>query len=103
EPQVNAKEADMQRALEESMKSMYDVPWGLLPPVVIREPEPEKYQPLPEAGPDPDAQVEGQARTDHGAQDEGQAGSNPDDQFEGQARPDPGNAGAGEQPMPSLV
>nr|GEX93023.1 histone deacetylase 14 [Tanacetum cinerariifolium] len=36
EPQVDA---DMQRALEESLKSMYDVPQGPLPPVVIREPE----------------------------------------------------------------
>nr|GEY70508.1 retrovirus-related Pol polyprotein from transposon TNT 1-94 [Tanacetum cinerariifolium] len=45
EPQVDA---DMQRALEESLKSMYDVPRGPLPPVVIREPKSEKYQPLPE-------------------------------------------------------
>nr|GEY76301.1 hypothetical protein [Tanacetum cinerariifolium] len=36
------------RALEERLKSMYDVPWGALPPVVIREPESGKYQPLPE-------------------------------------------------------
>nr|GEY11762.1 monodehydroascorbate reductase [Tanacetum cinerariifolium] len=48
EPQVDAEEADMQRALEESLKSMYDVPRGPLPPVVIREPEFGKYQPLPE-------------------------------------------------------
>nr|GEY98065.1 hypothetical protein [Tanacetum cinerariifolium] len=48
EPQVGDEVADMQRALEESMKSMYDVPRGPLPPVVIREPEFEKYQPLPE-------------------------------------------------------
>nr|GEX91696.1 E-beta-farnesene synthase [Tanacetum cinerariifolium] len=41
EPQVNA---DMQRAFEESLKSMYDVPRGSLPPVVIREPEFGKYQ-----------------------------------------------------------
>nr|GEY93896.1 histone deacetylase 14 [Tanacetum cinerariifolium] len=34
------------RALEESLKSMYDVPRGPLPPVVIREPEFGKYQPL---------------------------------------------------------
>nr|GEV30432.1 retrovirus-related Pol polyprotein from transposon TNT 1-94 [Tanacetum cinerariifolium] len=75
------------RALEESMKSMYDVPRGPLLPVVIREPEFGKYQPLPEvpgkgkakAGPDPYAQ------------DKGQAGSNPDEQAEGQARPDPSN------------
>nr|GFD28059.1 hypothetical protein [Tanacetum cinerariifolium] len=45
EPHVDA---DMHRALEESLKSMYDVPWGPLPPVVIRKPESRKYQPLPE-------------------------------------------------------
>nr|GFB76336.1 hypothetical protein [Tanacetum cinerariifolium] len=48
EPQADAEEADMQRALEESWKSMHDVPRGPLLPVVIREPEPGKYQPLPE-------------------------------------------------------
>nr|GEU46665.1 histone deacetylase 14 [Tanacetum cinerariifolium] len=37
-----------EKALEEGLKSMYDVPRGLLPPVVIREPESGKYQPLPE-------------------------------------------------------
>nr|GFC49745.1 hypothetical protein [Tanacetum cinerariifolium] len=36
------------RALKESLKSMHDVPRGPLPLVVIREPVPEKYQPLPE-------------------------------------------------------
>nr|GFA58084.1 hypothetical protein [Tanacetum cinerariifolium] len=35
-------------ALEESMKSMYDVPRGPLPLVVTKEPESGKYQPLPE-------------------------------------------------------
>nr|GEX27085.1 hypothetical protein [Tanacetum cinerariifolium] len=48
EPRVDDEEADVQRALEESLKSISDVPWGLLPPVVIREPESGKYQPLPE-------------------------------------------------------
>nr|GFA12081.1 E-beta-farnesene synthase [Tanacetum cinerariifolium] len=48
EPRVDDVEADVQRALEESLKSMYDVPWGPFPPVVIREPESKKYQPLPE-------------------------------------------------------
>nr|GEX51453.1 hypothetical protein [Tanacetum cinerariifolium] len=42
EPRADDEEADVQMALEESMKSMYDVPWGPLPPVVIREPEPKK-------------------------------------------------------------
>nr|GFA20116.1 E-beta-farnesene synthase [Tanacetum cinerariifolium] len=39
---------DYQKALEESMKAAYALPRGPLPPVVIREPESEKYQPLPE-------------------------------------------------------
>nr|GEV77308.1 hypothetical protein [Tanacetum cinerariifolium] len=48
EPLVAAEDADLQKALEESMKSMYVAPQGPLPPVVIREPESGKYQPLPE-------------------------------------------------------
>nr|GEZ48009.1 hypothetical protein [Tanacetum cinerariifolium] len=48
EPQVAAADADLQKALEESMKTAYAPPKGLLPPVVIREPESGKYQPLPE-------------------------------------------------------
>nr|GEU67137.1 hypothetical protein [Tanacetum cinerariifolium] len=39
EPRVDDEEADVQRALEESLKSIYDAPWCSLPPVVIREPE----------------------------------------------------------------
>nr|GEZ57748.1 histone deacetylase 14 [Tanacetum cinerariifolium] len=48
ELRVDDEEADVQRALEESLKSMYDVPRSPLPPVVIREHESGKYQPLPE-------------------------------------------------------
>nr|GEX40314.1 uncharacterized mitochondrial protein AtMg00810-like [Tanacetum cinerariifolium] len=48
EPGFNDEEADVQRALEESLKSIYDAPQGLLPPVVIRKPESGIYQPLPE-------------------------------------------------------
>nr|GFA82404.1 histone deacetylase 14 [Tanacetum cinerariifolium] len=48
EPQVATEDADMQKVLEESLKSMYDVPRGPLPPVVIWEHESGKYQPLPE-------------------------------------------------------
>nr|GEU84515.1 hypothetical protein [Tanacetum cinerariifolium] len=47
------KKMHSEKALEESMKSMYDMPQGTLPPVVIREPESGKYQPLlevPEKG-----------------------------------------------------
>nr|GEW99731.1 hypothetical protein [Tanacetum cinerariifolium] len=48
ELQVPAEDTDLQKALDESMKSMYAAPRGLLLPVVIREPESGKYQPLPE-------------------------------------------------------
>nr|GEW94483.1 hypothetical protein [Tanacetum cinerariifolium] len=49
EPQVAAEDAELQKVLEESMKTAYVVaPRGPLPPVVIREPESGKYQPLPE-------------------------------------------------------
>nr|GFA99010.1 hypothetical protein [Tanacetum cinerariifolium] len=44
EPRFDDEEADVQRALEESLKSVYDAPRGLLPPVVIREPDSEKFQ-----------------------------------------------------------
>nr|GEU56909.1 retrovirus-related Pol polyprotein from transposon TNT 1-94 [Tanacetum cinerariifolium] len=42
------EEADMQRAVEESLKSVHDAHRGPLPPVVIREPDSRKFQPLPE-------------------------------------------------------
>nr|GEZ63131.1 hypothetical protein [Tanacetum cinerariifolium] len=48
EPRVDDEEADVQMALEESLKSIYDAARGPLPPVVIREPESGKYQLLPE-------------------------------------------------------
>nr|GEW57432.1 hypothetical protein [Tanacetum cinerariifolium] len=47
EPRVDDEEADVQRALEESLKSIYDAPRGPLPLVVIKELEFEKYQLLP--------------------------------------------------------
>nr|GEX36456.1 hypothetical protein [Tanacetum cinerariifolium] len=40
--------ADLQKALEESMKTAYALPRGPLPPVVIRELESGKYRPLPD-------------------------------------------------------
>nr|GFA51984.1 hypothetical protein [Tanacetum cinerariifolium] len=95
EPRVDDEEVDVQRALEESLKSMYDVPRGPLLPVVIREPEGC-------TGAGAGGQGEGHAGPDPGAQDEGQARSNPNKQAEGQAGPDPGNAEAS-QPMPSPV
>nr|GFD19753.1 hypothetical protein [Tanacetum cinerariifolium] len=46
EPQVADQDADYQKPLEESMKTTYVLPRGPLPPVVIREPESRKHQPL---------------------------------------------------------
>nr|GEY02050.1 E-beta-farnesene synthase [Tanacetum cinerariifolium] len=48
EPRFDDEEADMQRAVEESLKSDHDVHRGPLPPVVFREPDSGKFQPLPE-------------------------------------------------------
>nr|GEU51213.1 hypothetical protein [Tanacetum cinerariifolium] len=90
-------DADMQRALEESLKSMYDVPRGPLPPVVIREPESAKYQPLPEVPEKGKTKLDSEEESekvvpgaDAGGQGEGQAGPDPGAQAEGQAGPDPG-------------
>nr|GEV65206.1 retrovirus-related Pol polyprotein from transposon TNT 1-94 [Tanacetum cinerariifolium] len=46
EPRFDDEEADVQRAMEESLKSVYDAPRGPLPPMVIREPDSGKYQSL---------------------------------------------------------
>nr|GEX62391.1 hypothetical protein [Tanacetum cinerariifolium] len=48
EPRFNNEEADIQRAVEESLKSVHDAPRGPLPPMVIKEPDFGKFQPLPE-------------------------------------------------------
>nr|GEV42475.1 retrovirus-related Pol polyprotein from transposon TNT 1-94 [Tanacetum cinerariifolium] len=48
EPRFDDEEVEVQRALKESLKSVYDAPRGPLLSVVIREPESRKYQPLPE-------------------------------------------------------
>nr|GEX88027.1 integrase, catalytic region, zinc finger, CCHC-type, peptidase aspartic, catalytic [Tanacetum cinerariifolium] len=85
------------------------LPKGPLPPVVIREPESGKYQPLPEvpgkgkakvseeqAGPEPDVQLEDQMGSDAGAQAEGQDRSNSDETSEGQARSNPDETSKGQ-------
>ncbi|GJU25126.1 hypothetical protein Tco_1163747 [Tanacetum coccineum] len=41
-------EADTQRSIEESLKDAHGAPWGPLPPVVFRETDTGKFQPLPE-------------------------------------------------------
>nr|GFA78264.1 hypothetical protein [Tanacetum cinerariifolium] len=130
EPRFNDEEADIQRAVEESLMSVYDAPWGPLPPVVIREPDSRKYQPLPEVqgkGKDKvsdehvsldlltlqtpkkkspaDHEMESNEDVpgiDTGVQDEGQTGPNPGEHDEGQAGPNPGDAAAS-QPQSSHV
>ncbi|GKE07664.1 hypothetical protein Tco_1399682 [Tanacetum coccineum] len=48
-PRFEDEEADiMQKVMEESLKDAYPTPRGPLPPVVIKEPEPRKLQPLQE-------------------------------------------------------
>nr|GEX60409.1 retrotransposon-related protein [Tanacetum cinerariifolium] len=91
-PRVAAEDADLQRALEESMKSIYDVPRGLLPPVVIRELGSRKYQPLPKVPGKGKAKLtEEQSKSeeskkvvhgaDEGGQGEGHTGPDPDISF----------------------
>ncbi|GJR87284.1 hypothetical protein Tco_0211295 [Tanacetum coccineum] len=48
EPRLDDEEADLQKAAEESLKDVHAAHQGPLPPVVIREPESGKFQPLPE-------------------------------------------------------
>ncbi|GJV44271.1 hypothetical protein Tco_1428807 [Tanacetum coccineum] len=47
EPRVDDEEAIVQKVLEESMKDAYPAHQGPLPPVVFREPDSGKLQPLP--------------------------------------------------------
>nr|GEU56965.1 copia protein [Tanacetum cinerariifolium] len=121
EPQVAAEDADLQKALEESTKTTYAPPRGPLLPVVIREPESGKYQPLPEvpgkgkekvteeqserkesekgmSGTNEGSQGkgEGQAGPDLGAQAEGQTGSDVGTQDEGQAGSNPDETSEGQ-------
>ncbi|GKF22222.1 hypothetical protein Tco_0074544, partial [Tanacetum coccineum] len=48
EPGFGDLEADTQRAIEESLKDAHGAHRGPLPPVVFRETDTKKYQPLPE-------------------------------------------------------
>nr|GEW06392.1 reverse transcriptase domain-containing protein [Tanacetum cinerariifolium] len=100
--------------MEESMKDAYALPKGPLPPVVIREPESGKYQPLPEVPGKGKAKVsEEQVAHDllslqkhkktsladqyiFQSQDEGQAGPDPNAQDEGQTRSDTGAQAKGQ-------
>nr|GEW46592.1 E-beta-farnesene synthase [Tanacetum cinerariifolium] len=110
EPHVDDEEADVQRALEEILKSMrtstptrssgHDESSSLYAELGSTDSEEESEEDV--SGADAGVQGEGQAGPDLGAQDEGRAGSNSDEQAEGKAGPDPGNVEAS-QPMPSPV
>ncbi|GJR18331.1 hypothetical protein Tco_0966858 [Tanacetum coccineum] len=111
EPGFGNLEADTQRAIEESLKDAHGAPMGPLPPVVFRETDTRKFQPLPEVegkgkekgeswcgascsglfDSDTESDEEVPPVVKSGAQDKGQAGPNPGKQDEGQAGPNPGN------------
>nr|GFA08537.1 hypothetical protein [Tanacetum cinerariifolium] len=122
EPQVAAEDTDIQKALEQSMKTAYALSRGPLPPVVIREPVSRKYQPLPETSLANQyifqrrvSEPTGSFRHDESPYDLlGQSDSEEElekvmlradegGQDEGQAGPDPGDAGAKVQSIPSPV
>nr|GEW88211.1 integrase, catalytic region, zinc finger, CCHC-type, peptidase aspartic, catalytic [Tanacetum cinerariifolium] len=120
---VAAEDANLQKALEESMKSMYDVPRGPLPPVVIREPDPRRKamwintysKGVPPYLLDPpdmmnhhmlsldSLKARNLKRLCMRLMREVKAGSNLDENSEGQAGPDLGNAGADIKSIPSHV
>ncbi|GKA00976.1 hypothetical protein Tco_0673641 [Tanacetum coccineum] len=90
EPRFGDEEAHMKKAVEESLKDVHAAHQGPLPPMVIREPESGKFQPLPEVqgkgkekvGEEQAAQTESNddvsPEINPEAQDECQAGLNPD-------------------------
>ncbi|GJR78214.1 retrovirus-related pol polyprotein from transposon TNT 1-94 [Tanacetum coccineum] len=117
DPAHTDEEADLQRALELSLKEQAERTQGPARPVVLREPDSGKYQPLPEVqGKGKEKVVDEQAAhdlltlqtptkkspVDHlsfkvpvidaGDKDESQDGPNLGEQDEGQARPNPGDA-----------
>nr|GEU29828.1 hypothetical protein [Tanacetum cinerariifolium] len=109
ETRFDDEEADVQRALEESLKSIYDVPWGPLPWWRTSIPTGSSghdessllYVKLGLA----DNEVESDEDVlgiDAGVQGKGQVGPNPDEQDKDQARPNPGDVVAS-QPLPSPV
>ncbi|GKC64187.1 retrovirus-related pol polyprotein from transposon TNT 1-94, partial [Tanacetum coccineum] len=107
EPAYNEDDADLERALELSLMEQGAQTQGPARPVVIREPESGRIQPLPEINSSFRGVLlcplnEGQDGPNPGEQDKGQAGPNPGTLDEGQAGSNPGDI-AGSQPPPSHV
>nr|GEU53310.1 retrovirus-related Pol polyprotein from transposon TNT 1-94 [Tanacetum cinerariifolium] len=104
EPRFNNEEADMQKAVEESLKSVHNAHQGPLPPMVIREPDSRKFQPLLEVQGKGKEKVSDEqvaldlltlqtpkkAGPNHGVLTKGQAGSNPGDDAEPQPQSNEG-------------
>ncbi|GJY18497.1 hypothetical protein Tco_0389988 [Tanacetum coccineum] len=118
EPRIGDEKADLQKAVEESLKEFHSARQGPLPPVVIREPESVKFQPLHEVqGKGSSTSFRGCTYTQmiHSGHDElsslydelgltdSQAGPNSDEHDEGQARPNPGDAEASQLPSSHVV
>ncbi|GJR25948.1 retrovirus-related pol polyprotein from transposon TNT 1-94 [Tanacetum coccineum] len=119
EPAYNEEDADLERALELSLMEQGVQTQGPARPVVIREPESGRIQPLPERRPhmptkssthaespsidaelnltdsETESDVEA-SKINAGSQDEGQAGPNPSEQDEGQAGLNPGTLDEGQ-------
>ncbi|GKB22669.1 hypothetical protein Tco_0862070 [Tanacetum coccineum] len=120
----DTEEAILQKVLKESLTDAYPTQRGPLPPVVIRETDTGKFQPLPEVpgkgkekvgeeqaaqvllnlqtqrlglyGSDTESDEEMPSVGRSGTQDEGQAGSDPGTLAEGQAGSDPGTPDEGQ-------
>nr|GEZ76175.1 E-beta-farnesene synthase [Tanacetum cinerariifolium] len=97
EPQVAVEDANLQKALEESMKTEYAAtPRGLLPPVVIKKPKSGNISTAPRGarkGQSKDCEEESKKvvlGANEGGQDEGQAGPDPSAQAESQTGSDAG-------------
>ncbi|GJU56925.1 hypothetical protein Tco_1234691 [Tanacetum coccineum] len=123
----DSEEAILQKVLQESLTDAYPIQRGPLPPVVFREPNTEKLQPLlPEVAKEGEGECSdtesdeempsvgrsgnqdgGQAGLDHGTLDEGQGvGSGPGTRDEGQAGPNPDDTNIAESlplPTPSVL
>ncbi|GKC18456.1 retrovirus-related pol polyprotein from transposon TNT 1-94 [Tanacetum coccineum] len=104
------EEADLQKAVEESLKEVHSTRQGPLPSVVIREPESGKFQPLPEVpGKGKEKVDDEQVALDlltlqtPNKKKPCQAGPYPVEHDEDQAGPNPGDAVASQPPSSHIV
>ncbi|GJZ85177.1 hypothetical protein Tco_0650516 [Tanacetum coccineum] len=123
EPRIDDEEAIVQKVLEESMKDAYPAHRGPLPPVVFREPDSGKLQPLPEvqgkgkekrrtpATAEPSGLVESSSLyaelglTDSGTESDEEVSPemSAQGQEEGQGGTNPGDAGVSQTPSSHVV